>query len=269
MIVNPGKFKAILLQKNKRNTSEHPIVLTDHEIKTQESVTLLGVTIDYKLSFEEHVSNLCQKASAQLSTLKRLGVFMSHQTRETMVQSFILEYFNYCPSMWYFTSAKQINKMEKIQQRAFTFITNDYSSSYKKLLNDSNTSTMAIKRVHSLCTEIFKRLNNLNAPCMKNLFHRKASIYSLRSSNDLLVPRVNQTTIELRSIRYEGAVMWNHLPKHIKTAENIATFKKLIRNWKGPQFKCAYCKYANENTDHSQTKYLPFCILFLILMPGG
>ena len=86
---------------------------------------------------------------------------------------------------------------------------------------------------------------------MENLFHRNVSTYSLRSSNDLLVPRVNQTTLGLRSIRYEGAVMWNHLAEQIKTAENMGTVKKLIRNWKGPQCKCAYCKYANENTDHS------------------
>ena len=55
--------------------------------------------------------------------------------------------------------------------------------------------------------------------------------------------------------------MWNHLPKHIRTAENIATFKKLIRNWKEPQCKCAYCKYASENTGHSWTKYLHFLYL--------
>ena len=73
MTVNPVKFKAILLQKNRRNTSEYPIVLTGHQMKTQESVTLLGVTTDYKLSFEEHVRNLCQKASAQLNALKRLA----------------------------------------------------------------------------------------------------------------------------------------------------------------------------------------------------
>ena len=91
---------------------------------------------------------------------------------------------------------------------------------------------------------------------MKDLLHRNVSTYSLRSSNDLVVPRVNQTTFRLRSVRYEGAVMWNHLPEHIKTAENIATFKKLIRNWKGPQRKGAYCKYANENADHSWIKYL-------------
>ena len=73
--------------------------------------------------------------------------------------------------------------MEKIQERALRFITDDYSSSYEKLLNDSNTSTMAIKRVHSLCTEIFNDLNNLNAPYMKDLFHRNVPTYSLRSSN--------------------------------------------------------------------------------------
>ena len=129
MIVNPGKFKAILLQRNKRNTSEYPIELTGHEINTQESVTLLRVTIDYKLSFEEYVSDLCRKASAQLNALKGLGAFMSHQTRKIMVQSFILVHFNYCPLVWYFTSPKQINKMEKLQERALRFITNDYSSS--------------------------------------------------------------------------------------------------------------------------------------------
>ena len=140
MILNSGKFKAILLQKNKRNTSEYPIVLRGHEIQTREPVTLLGVTIDYKLSFEEHVANLCQKASAQLNVLKRLGTFMSHQTRKSMVQSFILAQFNYCSLVWYFTSAKQTNKMEKIQERALRFITDDYSSSYEKLPKDSNTS---------------------------------------------------------------------------------------------------------------------------------
>ena len=70
MIVNPGKFKAIVLQKNKRNISEYPIVLTSHEMKTQESVTLLGVTINSKISFEEHVNKLGQIASAQLNALK-------------------------------------------------------------------------------------------------------------------------------------------------------------------------------------------------------
>ena len=42
-----------------------------------------------------------------------------------------------------------------MRERALRFITDDYSSGYEKLLNDSNTSTVAIKRVQFLCKEIF------------------------------------------------------------------------------------------------------------------
>ena len=72
MTVNPEKFKAILLTKRKENTAGYPIILRGHEIESEDPVTLLGVTIDYKLSFENHIQELCQRASAQLNALKRL-----------------------------------------------------------------------------------------------------------------------------------------------------------------------------------------------------
>ena len=106
MIVNPEKFKAILLTKRKENTAGYPIIFRGHEIESEDLVTLLGVTIDYKLSFENHIQELCQRASAQLNALKRLGYFMEPKTRKTMVQSFIIAHFNHCPLVWYFTSAK-------------------------------------------------------------------------------------------------------------------------------------------------------------------
>ena len=48
---------------------------------------------------------------------------MSHQsTSKIMVQSFILAHFNYCPLVWYFTSAKQINKMEKYRKELYSLL---------------------------------------------------------------------------------------------------------------------------------------------------
>ena len=89
MIVNPEKFKAILLTKSKENTAGYPIIIRGHEIESEDLVTLLGVTTYYKLSFEDHIQELCQRASAQLNVLKQLGYFMEHKTRQTIVQSFI------------------------------------------------------------------------------------------------------------------------------------------------------------------------------------
>ena len=44
MIVNPEKFKAILLTKSKENTAGYLITLRGHEIESEDLVTLLGVT---------------------------------------------------------------------------------------------------------------------------------------------------------------------------------------------------------------------------------
>ena len=46
-------------------------------VKKSESEKLLGVTIDYKLKFEEHVSKVCDKASQKLNTLAHISSYMN------------------------------------------------------------------------------------------------------------------------------------------------------------------------------------------------
>ena len=44
-------------------------------IKNSESEKLLGVTIDYKLNFEEHLTKLCDKASQNLNALAHFFIY--------------------------------------------------------------------------------------------------------------------------------------------------------------------------------------------------
>ena len=114
MIVNPDKFKAIILTKTKQDTSGIQIGLKGHCITSESSVSLLGVTIDYRLSFEKHVSDLCKTAASQLNALKRLHIYITHQsTPKILIQSFLLSHFNYFPLVWYFTAAKQLQRLKK------------------------------------------------------------------------------------------------------------------------------------------------------------
>ena len=68
MKANPGKFQAIVSHR-----SLNPKItfrISESNLSSQESVTLLGVKIDRKLSFNEHVTSLCKKAGKQLNVLK-------------------------------------------------------------------------------------------------------------------------------------------------------------------------------------------------------
>ena len=54
MIVNPKKFQAMLASKRKNTISEDfTISIIDVDIKPNNSIKLLGITLDYKLNFEK------------------------------------------------------------------------------------------------------------------------------------------------------------------------------------------------------------------------
>jgi hypothetical protein len=76
MKVNPDKFQAIVIGKNtqSKNISFN---LNGNIIKTEDEVKLLGVTIDYELKCNSHITNICRKASRQLNVLKRMEKYLN------------------------------------------------------------------------------------------------------------------------------------------------------------------------------------------------
>ena len=163
MIVNPDKFQAIILQKgNNKNKNHKTLAIENIEISTAKTVELLGLTIDNRLNFEEHISTLCKKASLQLNAISRLQNYMNQKEREAIINSFIYSNFNYCPLVWHFCSCKSSHKIEQIQKRCLRIILNDNESDYETLLEKANKETMVIKRMRTIATEIFKTINDLN-----------------------------------------------------------------------------------------------------------
>ena len=68
MIANSEKFHALLNRKDQTNTSGENFSIQGKMIKSEETVKLLGIQLDYKLNFEQHISKLCRKAASQLES---------------------------------------------------------------------------------------------------------------------------------------------------------------------------------------------------------
>ena len=61
MIVNPDKFQLMLLQKSTKKVIQEKLQIDNNEIESENSVTLLGIPIDNRLSFDDHISKLIGK----------------------------------------------------------------------------------------------------------------------------------------------------------------------------------------------------------------
>ena len=130
MIVNPKKFQAIIINRPNRSNHNWYLTINNAEIKSKESVTILGIEIDNKLNFEKHVSTICKKANNQLNAISRIGKHLGQKEKEILINSFVYSNFNYGPLIWHFTTCKGINKIEKVQERSLKFVLNDYDKIY-------------------------------------------------------------------------------------------------------------------------------------------
>ena len=106
----------------------------DASIKTTIKETLLGILIDSELSFDQHISSICSKASKKLHILGRIATFMTFNKRRALMKAFIESQFNYCALIWMFHSRKMNNKINRIHERALSLVYSDQASSFDELL---------------------------------------------------------------------------------------------------------------------------------------
>ena len=64
------------------------------------SEKLLGVKFYRKLSFDDHISELCKKTSKNINALSRVALYMNISKRHILVDAFFKSQFSYCPFVW-------------------------------------------------------------------------------------------------------------------------------------------------------------------------
>ena len=102
---------------------------------------------------------------------------------------------------------------------------------------------MNVSRLRLLCIEIYKTINNLNPEFMRDLFSLRETSRLIREKYmlNLDVPVHNQVTFGNKSLSVFVPKVWNSLPYHIKSSENLESFKMIIKNWNGARCNCKVC----------------------------
>ena len=114
MMVNPGKFQAIIIDKKKKFHTNETLKIGDKIIKASSSVNLLSIQIGDQLNFNLDISNVCRSAVNQLSVLIRLKRFLAFEEKKALINSYFYSNFNNSLLAWMFSSAKSLNKVEPL-----------------------------------------------------------------------------------------------------------------------------------------------------------
>ena len=115
MKLNPDKCHLLIFGEKNTDVSVQIGATTITESGEEK---LLGVKLDKKLDFKNHVNTLCKKAGQKLHALARISNYVDVEKLRTMMNAFVVSQFGYCPLVWMFHDRSVDKKINKIHERA-------------------------------------------------------------------------------------------------------------------------------------------------------
>ena len=88
MQINSGKSH-ILFSRNDNAGAN----IDDHIIISEKKNELLGILLDSKPSFKDHINSLCKISSQKLNALARVAPYMCLKKRETVMKVYVISQF--------------------------------------------------------------------------------------------------------------------------------------------------------------------------------
>ena len=167
--VNPEKCESLIFRRtnSKYNQIEEEKINFSVDgtlIEPSTTCKLLGVHIDERLNFNNHVASICKKINKQIAVISRFRKLLSIQTKLTLYKAYFLPHFTHCSTVWMHCGKTASDKLEKLNKWALRLIFNDNANTYTTLLNMANMSSLHDRRVQDMCILYIKSFMEQHLP---------------------------------------------------------------------------------------------------------
>ena len=135
-------------------------------LRSVEKVKYLGVYLNNKLTWHDHIDYICNKANRLLGFLKR-NLYSCHKHfKEYAYKQFLLPSLEYCCAVWDPYYQTDISKLEMVQHKAARFVLNKpwnrhHHDSITEILQELNWPSLPQCRKQARLILLYKIVNNL------------------------------------------------------------------------------------------------------------
>ena len=191
------------------------------------------------------------KAGQKLKALLRISPYLKNDKKKVIYNTMIQSQLNYCPLVWMFCSRRSNNMINTVQERALRLTYKDNENNFQTLLNENKETSVHLRNLQFLMTEIYKIKNNYAPPIMHHLFQFRENTVNLKNSREIAAHNKKTSNYGLETVSYGAPFLWAKLPSAHKNSTSLSKFKTKINNWKGDEIcPCRLCKVYLPDIGH-------------------
>ena len=194
----------------------------------------LGVFIDDKITFSDHISKLCSKLSSGIGMLRRLKSFVPRDVLKQLYYSFIFSHFSYAITSYQSAYQNQSKRLDNLVNRAIK-ITLNINTLTPAILKERRFMNLEMSIEYFCCINMYKILKTDSHQFFKN------KITSFQIEHEHVTRAINLELVHLpiyrlskckRSFLYRGLSFWNGLPIDIRNNPNdLRCFKLMLKQY--------------------------------------
>jgi Reverse transcriptase (RNA-dependent DNA polymerase)/Endonuclease/Exonuclease/phosphatase family len=229
LVVNTKKSNFIAFGNNEE--PDLSIKFKNDTLDITKSVKYLGVIIDRKLNFSEHINFIKKKCSVIVGILYKLKNIIPNSVKKLIYFGLIHSNISYACEVWGHTAQIYLEKIVILQKKAVRAMVGQQSRTHTHSIF-SNHAILPFRHLISFQSSIFihNAINHFNH-CNIN-FNSNSTIhnYNTRFANDLRLNRIHSTRYGTNSALYMGLKHYNDrntVPLNLKNMNKLKFKGKL------------------------------------------
>ena len=131
--LDKSKTKYMISKKQRANIVKPILQIDGINIESVDHFNFLGLTLDSRMTWNNHTTNISNKCSRTIGVLNRIKHFIPLIVRILLYNTLILPHFNYCITAWGY----QCDRIIKLQKKAIRIISiSTYNAHTEPLLKN-------------------------------------------------------------------------------------------------------------------------------------
>ena len=176
--------------------------------------------LDSSLNIESHFHKMYKRAAERFNLLRRIRLLIDKSSAEKIYKAMIQPVFTYCGTLGLCWSRSRKSRIESIERRSQKVIGGNYQV---------QTVESLIKR--QSCQLVFDCLQDNVCTPFKGYFTKiEHNINTRNNGCSLKLPKA-KLEFGRRSFAFQGALVYNTLPRHLRTLNSRFLFKSNLKQF--------------------------------------
>lgn len=219
----------ILAQKNKAVLNIN-LNINGNVLEQVKKYKYLGIEIDSKLEWTEHIKSLANKIIPLCGALKRTSNMFPRYLKRKIYFAIIEPHLRYGITTWGLASKQGINKVSVIQNRLLKILFElPWLTPTDRLYK--NLKILPVQKLiyQEQCKLMYKIIHKLQKTNYKWVSNEVVHRYDTRIKADLHVKTAK--TGKGQTVIYKSAIAYNDLPQNIKMSSSFSMFSNKIAKY--------------------------------------